>query len=257
MIRNPQWVETSTSITVFDPHSGAQLRFEEVAPNVVEVDWLWVDPTGTHPPQTGSATSDEVGTKLRELPIITDLSAECSEDRFFELVDAVPDMRLELIDGQVVAMAGAGWPHHGAQTGVVQALGALLRGGPCVVLGSDVYVAYGDGWILPDVVVQCEKRKVGKAKTDGKPVLTNPTMVVEIVSPTSAERDQVDKPAVLMKVGGPKVYLAVDPVDRSVMLWRAGQPEPENWRDGEQELLGVQVPIGLLFEELDRLNALL
>jgi Uma2 family endonuclease len=106
--------------------------------------------------------------------------------------EASADVKHEYVRGLILAMAG-GTPEHGARAvRVMAALSAALRDRSCVVYDPDVRVriAEADVTAYPDASVVC-----GQLETDqGDPhAITNPLVVVEVLSPSTEEYDRGDK----------------------------------------------------------------
>lgn len=97
--------------------------------------------------------------------------------------------RFELVDGRIVAMAGASRAHNDIQINLILALGPQLRGGPCRVNGPDLLVrteASGRRGRLPDASITCEP--------EPDPYLvTRPVVLFEILSPDTEARDRGEK----------------------------------------------------------------
>ncbi len=98
----------------------------------------------------------------------------------------------EFHDGDVFAMAG-GSPRHNLLTNAVGAeLRSALRHRGCHVLSSDQRVAAlpGRSYVYPDVVVVCGELRLEEGTRD---VLSNPTIVVEVLSPSTEAFDRGGK----------------------------------------------------------------
>ncbi len=98
----------------------------------------------------------------------------------------------EFADGEIWAMSGGTITHARLITNVTVALAGMLRGGSCRPYSSDarIYVeALGDG-LYPDVSVVCGEVKTVAADPDG---ITNPTLLVEVLSPTTEAYDRGKK----------------------------------------------------------------
>ena len=97
----------------------------------------------------------------------------------------------EYLDGHVYAMAGGTVDHGTIAVNVLAALRSQLRGGPCRVYNSDVKVRVGPRrFVYPDVSVSCDPRD----HADGRALfISHPRLVVEVLSPKTAEYDQGDK----------------------------------------------------------------
>ena len=100
--------------------------------------------------------------------------------------------RSEYLDGQIFAMAGASRQHNLITGNVVRELGARLRRTPCEVYPSDMRVkASSSGlYTYPDVVVACEEPEFEDAELD---TLLNPTVLIEVLSKSTADYDQGQK----------------------------------------------------------------
>jgi Uma2 family endonuclease len=102
----------------------------------------------------------------------------------------------ELIDGQIYAMAGSSPEHDAIVSNVNAALHALTRGRGCRPYTSDMRIhipatgrfTYSDGLVVCGRPEFYDPRTRGSTKT-----LLNPTLVVEVMSPTTEEYDRGDK----------------------------------------------------------------
>lgn len=94
--------------------------------------------------------------------------------------------------GEVFAMAG-GSPAHSLVIGNLQiALGKRLDGTQCFVFNCDlrVVVQWGELITYPDATVLCGKPQYADERKD---TLTNPTLVAEVLSPSTRKTDLGDK----------------------------------------------------------------
>jgi Uma2 family endonuclease len=110
----------------------------------------------------------------------------------FVALEQFSNVRHEFLDGQIYAMAG-GTPEHGLYAAnVIGILTAALRGRPCRVHTSDVRIRISKTGLdtYPDVSVVC-----GHAELDqeDRNALTNPILLVEVLSPSTAEYDLNEK----------------------------------------------------------------
>ena len=94
----------------------------------------------------------------------------------------------ELIDGEIIAMAGASREHNLIGVNVSSEFRFRLKGGKCEVYANDMRVRMKKGrYGYPDVVIACEKPKFADDEFD---VLLNPVVVVEILSKSTCFRDK-------------------------------------------------------------------
>jgi len=96
--------------------------------------------------------------------------------------------RHEYFGGEVFAMAGGSIRHNALSARVIGALQSALPAG-CNVLTSDqkVGVSEGERYVYPDVTVVCGAIRLETGTTD---VLSNPTIVVEVMSASTEQYDR-------------------------------------------------------------------
>jgi Uma2 family endonuclease len=97
-----------------------------------------------------------------------------------------------LWDGEVYAMAGALPRHNAIVANVLGELRALTRRGPCQTYASDlkVYVPLREGFVYPDASVVCDPLTY---YGDTRDVITNPTVLVEVLSEGTEAFDRGEK----------------------------------------------------------------
>jgi Uma2 family endonuclease len=107
-------------------------------------------------------------------------------------LDRAAEFRSEYHAGEIFAMAGASEEHNIISLNVATELHVQLRGGPCRPFSADMRVSVGkaDLYAYPDVAVVCGERQFADKRRD---VLLNPTLIVEVLSPTTEEYDRGGK----------------------------------------------------------------
>lgn len=114
-----------------------------------------------------------------------------TEAQFFEWIEG-QEGKFELVDGQVVGMAGGSLTHGRIARNLLTSLTLKLRGSGCEALGSDVALRTGPDQIrYPDVHVHCGTPKEAGAEH----ALENPTIVFEVASPSTWRGDRIVKTA--------------------------------------------------------------
>lgn len=97
------------------------------------------------------------------------------------------DVKHELIDGYVYAMAGASKNHERITQNISRKFGNHLENSPCEPFGSDTKVRVRDNFFYPDVLVDCNV-------DESKPYYTDtPVIVVEVISSSTRHRDKGEK----------------------------------------------------------------
>lgn len=102
------------------------------------------------------------------------------------------DARHEYLDGHVYAMAGESIEHSRICVNVAGELRARLKGSPCEVLSPNMKVVTSPTGLFsyPDVVVLCGEPRFYDERRD---ILTNPTVVFEVLSPSTEAYDRGEK----------------------------------------------------------------
>jgi len=93
------------------------------------------------------------------------------------------DYKSEYYNGDIVAMAGGSPEHSEIGVNTTSALKAALRGKNCKTYNSDLKVQTGKTFVYPDASVVCGELEYYE---DRKDIITNPILVVEILSPSTS-----------------------------------------------------------------------
>lgn len=98
----------------------------------------------------------------------------------------------ELFNGQIYAMAGASPTHALITANAIGVLQQQLRGKPCRTFSSDLRVRVDEtgAFVYPDVTVACPPLHFAE---DDANALTNPVVVVEVLSPLTELNDRGTK----------------------------------------------------------------
>jgi Uma2 family endonuclease len=112
-------------------------------------------------------------------------------EEYFQLEES-SEIRHEYYHGRVFAMAGASEKHNDIVSSVQFSLYGQTRGRNCKVRASDMRVGIkaADFYTYPDVVIVCGKRELDHQLPN---TLLNPTVLVEVLSPSTAAYDHGDK----------------------------------------------------------------
>lgn len=100
-------------------------------------------------------------------------------------------VKLEYCDGEIYAMAGGTPAHADLAASVVRIIGNALLG-QCRVSSSDLKVRIDatDLSTFPDATVVCGERQLASLDRNA---VTNPTLLVEVTSPSTEDYDRGDK----------------------------------------------------------------
>ena len=114
----------------------------------------------------------------------------------------------EYLAGRVIAMAGASQRHNTVTLNIASELRQLLRGRDCRAFAIDmrVKVAEAQAYFYPDVVIVCGQPQFEDEQED---TLLNPTVVIEVLSPSTEAFDRGEKFATYQRIPTLREYLLV------------------------------------------------
>ena len=126
--------------------------------------------------------------------------------------------RHEFVRGEVFAMVGARRVHGLVSLNIAAALKSQLRGSVCRVFNETMKLQVADDVLFyPDVFVTCDP-----ADLRTELVFRAPTLVVEVLSPSTQANDRGGKFTWYRRLASLREYLLVDPDSREVQLFRRG-----------------------------------
>jgi Uma2 family endonuclease len=132
------------------------------------------------------------------------------------------DERWELIEGEAYAMAAPGLAHQTVVGELFVQISIFLRGKPCrpFVAPFDVRLPRGNEAdddvttvVQPDISVICDPAKLDERGCRGAP-----DWVIEVLSPSTAAKDQIQKLDAYERAGVREVWL-VHPTDHVVIVY--------------------------------------
>jgi Uma2 family endonuclease len=109
--------------------------------------------------------------------------------------------------GEVFAMVGGRRTHGRTVMNLSRHLGNLLAGSPCQVFAETI--------LYPDLFVTCDKADLA---TDM--IFRSPTLVIEVLSPSTQAYDRSQKFAIYRRLVSLQEYVLVDPETRRVEAFR-------------------------------------
>jgi len=160
----------------------------------------------------------------------------------------------EYIDGEVLAMAGASIAHVKITLNLVVALRSHLRGSPCSVLASDakLRVEADNAFFYPDVFVTCSAADRAQPQVQSEPCL-----IAEVLSPSTAAYDRGEKFAAYRKLPSLQEYVLIDSERMAVEVFRrntAGHWELHPFDAPGQpitlESVELHMPLETLYEDV-------
>ena len=138
-------------------------------------------------------------------------AAKSGEFTFANYMNSPECERWQLLDGTAYAMAPPSWAHQSVVTELGRQLGNALHGKPCQARVAPVGVRLArqneaDASIRtvfePDILVVCDRSKI-----DAKGVRGAPDVIIEVLSPSTASFDQIDKRLAYEQAGVRELWL--------------------------------------------------
>ena len=166
--------------------------------------------------------------------------------------EAGADTRHEFINGEAYAMAG-GTPEHAViAMNLSVAIGSRLRGAPCRPTGADqrLKVPLTGAFFYADLLVVCGRFEYAD---DDPHAVTNPTVIFEVLSPSTKDYDQGTKFEHYRRLPSLRAYVLVDQVAQRVM--HHARLESGAWLMREVtegtlalDVIGVEVPLSEVYD---------
>ncbi|NVB79517.1 MAG: Uma2 family endonuclease [Kofleriaceae bacterium] len=168
-----------------------------------------------------------------------------NEHRRFTIAEYVElerysNVKHEYIDGLVVAMGGGTVRHARLAASIIAALEQQLADRPCEVYTSDARIRIQDPNVItyPDISVGCGPVEVDDTDECAQ---TNPTVLIEVTSPSSEGYDRGKKFAFYRAIPSLREYVIVDQEEPSIEVFRRG--EDGTWSLAEHGKAGERVAL--------------
>ena len=154
------------------------------------------------------------------------------------------EVKHELIDGRVYAMAGASANHERIAVNILRKFGNHLENSPCEPFSSDMKVKAGSNFFYPDVIVDCNF-------DESQPYYTEtPVIIVEVLSKSTRKTDETIKRVAYLNIPGLQEYVIIeqDIVDVEVVRRSEGW-QPKHYYLGD-EITFESIDLTLSVEEI-------
>ncbi|MGZ8842294.1 MAG: Uma2 family endonuclease [Pyrinomonadaceae bacterium] len=118
------------------------------------------------------------------------------------------EYKSEYLNGEIFAMTGASRNHNLITVNISRELSQQLKGRPCEVYSADmrVKVLWNGLYTYPDVAVVCGEPKFEDGQID---TLLNPTVLFEVLSPSTERYDRIAKSSYYRTIDSLKEHLLV------------------------------------------------
>jgi Uma2 family endonuclease len=175
---------------------------------------------------------------------------------YFALDDAA-ELPVEYADGMALAMSGGTLNHSVLIMAMGRRLSNALDGKPCVVSGNTLrlQIPGGTEYLYPDVMVICGGAQMAEGANN---TVTNPTVIVEVLSGSTERWDRIGKFAKYRKVPSLREYVLVAQ-DEMLIEWYTRRDNGE-WvyqvATGPDEVchlssIDISLPLADIYSKID------
>ena len=171
-------------------------------------------------------------------------------------MERVSEIKHEFYDGDIFDMTGGTPAHSLIASNIIREAGNALKSRPCVVFNSDLRVKVNPSglYTYPDVTIVCGQQQFDDDQRD---TLVNPTVIVEVLSKSTAIYDRGAKSKQFRKIESLQALILVEQDSPVVEVYRR-QPEG-NWLLTEAtdlsesiaiQPLGISIPLSEIYRNV-------
>lgn len=133
----------------------------------------------------------------------------------------------EYFRGEIFAMAGASLAHNDIFSNAFAAISSFLSGKDCKPYASDlrIHITANTLYTYPDISIICGPKKTSDLYADS---VTNPSVIIEILSPSTRDYDRGTKFMLYRAIGSLQEYILVD--STSVCVEHFEKQSDQSWR---------------------------
>ena len=149
-----------------------------------------------------------------------------TEAEYLEFEEA-SEIRHEFVNGRVYAMTGASYNHAVITGNTHTSFNIQLAERDCTVISNEVRLKVDSKSVsfrYPDVMVVCGEPKFVKKRTD---TIKNPTVIVEVLSPSTALVDHNVKLREYTQIASLQVYILIAQHEANVQVYT--RQDAEKW----------------------------
>jgi len=172
-------------------------------------------------------------------------------------MDSRSEIRHEFINGEIYDMSGATLKHNQLTLNLVYVLRNALAKKPCSVYATDLRlrIKRANAYTYPDVMIICGKVEFDTGRDD---VVTNPTVIFEVLSDSTSTYDHTRKFAIYRKLPALQEYVLVD--QHRAFVERFQRTEGGLWvYEGYENLedvlqlqsVEIEIPLQAIYEDME------
>lgn len=132
----------------------------------------------------------------------------------------------EYYKGEIFAMARTNRDHNGIVGSTIAEIGQYLKGGNCCIFPSDLRVHNTENtlYTYPDVTIVCGKGEYLDEEFD---TLLNPTVIIEVLSPSTEDYDRGTKFKLYRSIPSLKNYVLISSTEFAAEIY--SRKENDEW----------------------------
>ena len=171
-------------------------------------------------------------------------------------LDRAAEFRSEFIDGEIIERPGASIRHARLQVILACEIQAALRDSPCQAFSSNLRLRVSPRmYTYQDLTVVCGEPVVADKRQD---ILLNPTVIFEVVSPSTAYYDWGVKFRRYRQIESLTDYILVDQDQTRIEQFTRGDANTWTLRDYQRPdetllipSIGVSLPLAAIYEGIE------
>ncbi|GGM78680.1 hypothetical protein GCM10010967_07990 [Dyadobacter beijingensis] len=146
-----------------------------------------------------------------------------TQEEYLEL-ERTAEYKSEYYRGEIFAMAGASLNHTQIKENLSVGVGTFLKGKPCRGLSGDIRVHIPENtlYTYPDYLIVCGKAELLEGRND---TLLNPSVIVEILSPSREGYDQGKKFYLYQSLKSLVEYVLINSQEVGARVYRKGSDD--------------------------------
>lgn len=170
--------------------------------------------------------------------------------------ELVAETKSEYHAGKVVAMAGATYNHNLIVAKIARHLGNCMEDKGCEVVHNDmlVYLEECKKYVYPDVVVICEEPIFAKKQKGRSEAITNPQIIIEVLSDSTAEYDMGEKMKCYLKLKSLNQYVIVSSERKLVITYTKDENNDfkvKTYSENDNVLIGeCEIPMEKIYHKI-------
>lgn len=186
-------------------------------------------------------------------------SSDMTEDEYLKFADE-SDIKHEFVNGKIIAMTGATIRHNVIINNISYSITGQLANKKCLVTTNDtrIKIQIKESYRYPDIVVVCGKIEYLENRKD---TLTNPIVLIEVLSPSTALIDYNQKLDEYTQIPPLQEYIIISQHDYKAERYL--RQTGEDWLysrakglDGLLHILSIDCQLALseVYQKLDLLD---